>query len=236
MNLTLTSAVHPPMDPNRSAIIEATVDVYIDDPANVTPQAVCERAGLSVAVFDSHFSSVNDVIRAWYPHAVDVVAVQASGIPEFDSLSLQDRLGTFCFMLLDVMEARLPFVTATYRHQAAPFGSEFQRRLRETLQTILRAPNVPGVNYLVVDTDVTRFIIAESIVQVIQTWLHDDTPDRARATALIDRVLSLLAEIMTNRVPEKAVDLVRYVVEAGYLPLDRLPLIGDIFQNRGSEE
>jgi hypothetical protein len=89
---------------------------------------------------------------------------------------------------------------------------------------------VPGINYVVVDTDVTRFVIAESIVQMIGTWLKDESSDRARATALIDRVLALLSEIMTNRVPERAVDLVRYAVEAGYLPLDRLPLIGDMFE------
>jgi hypothetical protein len=139
-------------------------------------------------------------------------------------------------MLLDVMESRLPFVKATYRHQAAPFGSSFQSRLRETLRSVLHAPNVPGVNYLVVDTDVARFVIAESIVQMTHSWLDDESPDRARTTALIDRVLALLSEIATNRVPEKAVDLVKYAVEAGYLPLDRLPLIGDMFKSQAAEE
>jgi AcrR family transcriptional regulator len=224
------------MDPHRSAIIEATVDAYVDDPTNVTPEAVCERLGVSRGVFDSHFISVNDVIRAWYPNAVDIVSRQTQEIPDFGSLPLQDRLGTFCFMLIDVVESRLPFVTATFRYQASPFGSSFQRRLREALQTILQAPNVPGVNYLVVDSDVTRFVVAESIVQMIQSWLHDESPDRARATALIDRILALLSEIMINRVPEKAADLIKYAVEAGYLPVDRLPLIGDMFKSQDTDE
>ena len=218
------------MDITRTAIIETTVDAYIDDPTNLTPEAICERAGVERAAFDLHFDNVNEVIRAWYPYAVTGVADQVAGIPDFDALPLQDRLGTFCFMLLDVLESRLPFVQATFEHQAARFGSQFHHSLREVLKTVLLAPNVPGINYVVVDTDVTRFVIAESVVQMIGTWLKDESNDRARATALIDRVLALLSEIMTNRVPERAVDLVRYAVEAGYLPLDRLPLIGDMFE------
>ncbi len=219
----------------RRNIIEAAVDLYIDDPTHLTPEAVCQRAGVDREAFDRHFESVNDAIGAWYPLAVDRVVEQSAGIPELDNLPLQDRLGTFCFMLLDQFEPRLEFVRPTFRYHAACLNSPFHHRLREALRTELSASDVPGVNYFVLDTDATRFVIAESIMQMISVWLEDESADRERATALIDRILALLSAIMTNGVPQKMVDLVRYSVEAGYLPLDRLPFIGDLFKPPESE-
>ena len=211
-------------------IVETVVDMYVDDPTNLTPDAVCGRAGVDRGDFDRQFDDVNDAIGAWYAIAIDNVLEQAGAVGDFDSLSLQDRLGTFCFLLLDQLEDRLVFARSTYRHHAACFSCPFHRRLRGALSRVLSGPDVPGVNYLLVDTDAARFVVAESIVQMIHIWLHDESPDRERATALIDRVLALVAEIMTNRVPDKTADLVRYAVEAGYLPLDRLPVIGDMFE------
>ena len=224
------SPVEAPMDTTRTAIIEATVDAYVEDPEHLAPEAVCARAGVDPALFERHFSDINDVIRAWYPYAVDLVTDESAAIPELANLPLQDRLGTFCFMLLDVLESRTEFVKATFLFQAAGFCTPFHRRLREGLKSVLRAVDIPGVNYFVVDSDATRFAIAESIVQMIGVWLKDESPDRARATALIDLILALHAEIMTNRIPERALDLFRYAMEAGYLPLDRLPLVGTLFR------
>lgn len=223
------------MPSNRTRLIEAVADLYVDDPTHLTPDAVCERAGVDRLVFDRHFDSVNDAIRAWYPLVVNRVVQEAADIPDLDTMPLQDRLGTFCFMLLDQLETRLDFVRATFRYHAARWSSPFHHRLRKALETELLAADVPGVNYVVVDTDATRFVIAESIVQMIQVWLDDESAEGERATALIDRVLALTAEIITNRVPQKTVDLVRYAVEAGYLPLDRLPFIGDLFKTSASE-
>lgn len=218
------------MDETRRTIIEVTVDTYIDDPDHLTPEAVCHRAGVDREAFGECYRDVNEVIRDWYPYALHLVGEQLAGLPDYETLPLQDRLGTFCFMLLDVLESRLPFVQATFRHQAAGFGTPFHDRLQESLGQVLKAPNLPGVNTLLVDTGAARFVLAESVVQMIGAWLRDDSDDRARATALIDRILALLSEILTNRVPEKAIDLFRYAVEAGYLPLDRLPLVGELFR------
>ncbi|MBT8399600.1 MAG: TetR/AcrR family transcriptional regulator [Rhodothermia bacterium] len=228
--------VHASVPTDWTILIEAVADLYVEDPTHLTPETVCQRAGVDRDVFDHHFGSVNDAIRAWYPLAVDRVVEQMAEIPDLDRLPLQDRLGTFCFMLLDLLETRLDFVRPTYRYHAAGCGSPFHHRLRDALKVELSAADVPGVNYVVVDTEAARFVIAESIVQMIGVWLEDESPDRERATALIDRVLALLAEIMTNRVPQKTVDLVRYAVEAGYLPLDRVPFIGDLFRESKAED
>lgn len=228
-------AVHRSMLSEYEKIVEAVVDLYVEDPSHLTPGTVCELAGVDQKVFDHHFDSVNDAIKAWYPLAVDRVVEQMTGVPDIDTLSLQDRLGTFCFMLLDQLESRMDFVRPTFRYHAACFSAPLHGRLREALKNELSAPDVPGVNYVVLDTDASRFVIAESIVQMISVWLEDESADRERATALIDRVLALVATIATNPIPQKTVDLIRYAVEAGYLPLDRLPFVRDLFKTADSE-
>ena len=100
----------------------------------------------------------------------------------------------------------------------------------------MHAVDVPGVNRMVSDTAPVRFVVAEIIVQLLSTSLADESDGRERSAALADRTLAWAASVLTSPVPGKSVDLVRYAVEAGYLPLNRIPGLSDIFAGPSTEE
>jgi hypothetical protein len=223
------------MDDERVRIVQALADLYVSSAGQVSGEDLCERAGIDADTFEKAFDGIDAAVAAWYRMAADQTMSLASAIPDFDSLPLQERVGAFCFVLLDVLEADAEFVSATFRSHAYAFGTPFQRAIREHLAVVLDARDVPVVNAVVVDTDAVRFLVSESIVQMVGQWIQDGSKDRARSTALIDKVLALTAELLANRLPERIVDLARYLVEAGYWPLDRVPVIGEWFRTDASE-
>lgn len=143
-----------------------------------------------------------------------------------------DRLTAFHFMLLDAWEAE-GLSGTDFNREASGFFSPYHEALREALAHVAVAPDVPGVNRFVADTSAVRFVTAEIMVQLLSTALADTSEGRERSAALADRALAWVASLFTSPVPGRTVDLVRYAVEAGYLPLDRIPGISDWFRPAG---
>ena len=93
--------------------------------------------------------------------------------------------------------------------------------VREVLVRITDAPDIPGINRLTVDSSVARYVLAESVIQLVGASLRDATDDRQKSAALIDRTVALLAEVSTNRIPQRLIDLAKYSYEAGYFSFRR---------------
>lgn len=171
-----------------------------------------------------------------FPATVEDALEQLRQIPEAKTFPVSERLTAFFFMLLDSMDALdddAAILGKTFNKQASGFTSAFHEALRHALTEVTEAQDVPGVNRIVADTAPARFVVAEMLVQLLSTSLHDDSEDRLRSAALADKMLAYAASVLSSPVPQKAVDVVRYAVEAGYLPVDRIPIVSDWF---GSDE
>jgi hypothetical protein len=142
----------------------------------------------------------------------------AADVPDYSRFTLQERLGTFIFILLDVLEQHESFVRSAFPSALSGPLNPFEGAVRGTLGEILDAGDIPTVNRIVVASTASRTVAAGGIVWLIRAWLSDDSEDRQRSTALIDRAVALMAAMMTNPVPQRGVDLLRYGIEAGYLP------------------
>lgn len=170
-----------------------------------------------------------------YKDIVDASFASLTGVPDAASWPVSERLTAFFFMMLDALEGA-EVNASTFNREASGFGSPFQEALRARLLDVMHAVDVPGVNRVVTDTAPVRFIVAEILVQLLSTALSDDSDGRERSAALADRTLAWAASFLTSPVPGKSVDLVRYAVEAGYLPLNRIPGLSDLFAGSSTEE
>jgi hypothetical protein len=189
-----------------------------------------------------------------FSDAVSSALTQFRQIPEVDTWPVSERIAAFFFMVLDGVESLARTAAAEevsdsatsrgtigdpdhgaadalFNRTATGFRSAFQESLREALIEIIRAPDVPVVNRLVTDSAPVRFVVAELLVQLISTSLKDDSEDNERSAAFADKVIAFAASVISNPVPQKAVDVVRYAVEVGYLPLNRIPVIADWFKS-----
>ncbi len=133
-----------------------------------------------------------------------------------DAWPVQERLAAFCFMVLDGLE-EAGVDAAAFNRDASGFGSTFHEALRHELAAVLDAVDVPGVNRFVTDSVPARFVVAEVLVQLLSTSLADTSEGRQRSAALADKTVAWAASLVTNPIPAKTVDVVRYAMEAGYL-------------------
>lgn len=172
-----------------------------------------------------------------FAQAVADALAQLASVPGSDVWPLSERLSAFHFMLLDAVEVVAldiePDAPArAFRREASGFFSPFHEALRDALPAVGRASDVSGVNRWVADLPPNRLVVTEIMVQLVQAALEDDSEEGQRSAALADRVLTLLASVGATPIPQKLVDVIRYAIEAGYLPVDKLPWVGEWFARK----
>ncbi|MGB1374261.1 MAG: hypothetical protein ACPG8N_00880 [Rhodothermales bacterium] len=172
---------------------------------------------------------------AQYAGAVAEAQQQLEHIPDAANWPLSERLGAFFFILLDAVEEcatkeDVDHPAGAFRRSAAGWFSPFQESLREALPSVGVSKDVSGVNRWLAEFAPNRVVMAEVMVQLIEASLEDETDDRQRSAALADRVLTVLTGLWSTPIPSQVVDVIRYSIEAGYLPVDKLPLIRSWFE------
>lgn len=178
---------------------------------------------------------------AHYAGAVAEAQQQLELIPDAANWPLSERLGAFFFLLLDAVEDRAVVDDAdhpagAFRRSASGWFSPFQESLRDALPSIGVSNDVSGVNRWLAEFAPNRAVVAEVLVQLVQASLEDETEDRQRSAALADRVVAVLASVWSTPIPSQVVDVIRYGIEAGYLPLDKLPVIRSWFEEEDPTE
>jgi hypothetical protein len=192
---------------------------------------VCALAGVSQQDLYQEFGTFRELVSAWFAERAFEAGVAASELPDAATAGFAERLEAFCFVLLDVLDQYPGVTDRIFRKYATGFFGRFRDATMEVLTRVADAPDVPGVNRLVVATSVGRYVLAEAVIRLIDASLTDDSVDRQKSAALIDRTVALVAEVSTDRVPQQLIELARYGYESGYLSLRRIPLFGSFFGN-----
>ena len=189
--------------------------------ADLTAERVCSVAGVPQTELQIQFGSLRGLVESWFAERVYEAGVAASELPGAADSGFAERLEAFCFVLLDVLDEFPGIGPKVFSRYAAGFVGRFRDAVRDVLVRVTDAPDVPGVNRLAVDTSVARYLLSEAVIQLVDASLRDTTADRQKSAALIDRAVALVAEITTDRVAQRLVDLAKYSYEAGYLSLRR---------------
>ncbi|NNE34639.1 MAG: hypothetical protein HKN13_05360 [Rhodothermales bacterium] len=219
------------MEEIDARILRATLELFADpdraDSAFITAEEICEQAKVDQSDFLDRFQGAGQVLSLSYFLLLDQAESEVRSLPGFELLALEERLASYVFVLLDVFEQNRAFVNRTFDERAAGLFSPFQQGLREALSNLFQATDVSSTNRILFDNAPVRLALSESIVQVVNKWVEDDSENRERSTALVDRVVALWAELLTTGIPDRSVELFRYAVESGYLPIDQLPIVKD---------
>ena len=200
---------------------EAATPADHEPMAGLTTERVCAVAGLPKSELEAQFGSLRGLVESWFAERVFEAGIAASELPGAAEAGFAERLEAFCFVLLDVLDEFPGIGPRVFSAYAAGFVGKFRDAVSVVLVRITSAPDVPGVNRLTVNTSVTRYVLSEAVIQLVEASLRDTTADRQKSAALIDRAVALVAEISTNRIAQRLVDLAKYSYEAGYLSLRR---------------
>ncbi len=186
---------------------------------------MCAEAGVSKAVFLVHFDRPADLYPAFYDLAVDQYRMLSAATDGYESFTFEERLASFYYILLDALAEHRAFVQRTF-DSPVRYDSSFRAELRSELRTLLTDETIPQSNQLVTGIWPVHEVLVEVTYALLRHWISDDTDDQAATTALVDKLVAFIAELVTFRGVSRGVDLAWHLVQNDALGLRRLPLVG----------
>ena len=222
----------PTVDPDTFAeqkpLVEAAVAVFQSDDTPLTREAIIAQSGLDAATFDRHFDGPAAALTAFYDLLVPQYRLITASTEGFDAFSLEERLAAFHFILLDGLGEQRAFVQATFDSVVCR-QSSFRSDVRAMHRELFTSADVPNTNQFVTGLWPVHEVMTEITFALVRSWICDDSPDQETTTALVDKLVAFVAELVTFGGVQRGVDLAWYVVQADLLGLKRLPLIGRWF-------
>jgi len=193
---------------------------------------VCAEAGVEAAVFEEHFETVDELYPAFYTLTLEQYRMLAGATTGYEEFSFEERLASFYYILLDALGEQRAFVQETFDTQVR-YRSSFRAEVRGTLRDLLTdADVVPNTNQLVTGLWPVHEVLTEVTFAVIRHWIHDETEDQEATTALVDKLVAFVAELVTFGGVSRGVDLAWYIVQNDSLGLGRLPVVGRLFSRK----
>jgi AcrR family transcriptional regulator len=219
----------------RKQLVEAALQLEPRAVATPTVSAICAEAGVDDAVFEKHFETREAVFPAFYDLAVEQYRLLTNATQGYDDFTFEERLASFYYILLDTLGEQRVFVQATFDTRIR-YNSTFRTEVRAALRTLLTNDRVPYTNQLVTGTWPVQEVLTEVTFAIIRHWIKDDTDDQAATTALVDKLVAFIAELVTFRGVSTGVELAWHVAQHDALGLRRLPVIGWLLpqQNHGA--
>ena len=180
---------------------------------------------MSESVFDAHFDDPAALLPAYYNLVVDQYLLLTGATTDYDDFTFEERLASFYYIVLDTLGEQRAFVQATFDSQIR-YASSFRADIRATLRTLLTDDRIPQTNQLVTGLWPVQEVLTEVTYAIIRHWIGDDTEDQAATTALVDKLVAFIAELVTFRGVSTGVELAWHIVQHDALGLRRLPVVG----------
>ncbi|MFB6097845.1 MAG: hypothetical protein ABEK84_01770 [Salinibacter sp.] len=180
-------------------------------------------------MFDEHFDTVDELRPAFYDLTLTQYRMLTEATTGYEDFSFEERLASFYYILLDALGEQRPFVQATFDTRIR-YQSSFRAEVRTTLRDLLTDEEVvPTPNQLVTGLWPVQEVLTEVTFAVVRHWIHDETADQEATTALVDKLVAFVAELVTFRGVSRGVDLAWHIVQHDSLGLGRLPIVGRFF-------
>ena len=215
---------------DQKQLVEAAIHLdAVDTP--LTVEAICTEAGVDVSVFHTHFDDPETLLPAYYDLVVDQYHLLTGATADYEDFTFEERLASFYYILLDTLGEQRAFVQATFDSQIR-YASSFRTDVRATLRALLTDERIPQTNQLVTGLWPVQEVLTEVTFAIIRHWIGDETEAQAATTALVDKLVAFVAELVTFRGVSTGVGLAWHIVQHDALGLRRLPVVGWLFPGR----
>ncbi|MFP4228306.1 MAG: hypothetical protein ACLFTE_05705 [Salinivenus sp.] len=192
----------------------------------LTHSRLANRAGLDRSVVEAHVENPDALLPAYYDLVVDQYRLLADATIDYEDFTFEERLASFFYILLDALGEQRAFVQDTFDTWVRR-RSSFRAEVRAELHGLLTDDDVvPAPNQLVTGLWPVQEVLTQVTVAVVRHWIADETDDQAATTALVDKLVSFVAELVTFGGVSSGLDLAKHLVQHDSLGLGRLPLIG----------
>jgi AcrR family transcriptional regulator len=216
----------------QKQLVEAAIRLDDGPDASLTVSEVCAEAGVDEATFEEHFETVEELQPAFYDLTLVQHRMLAEATTGYEEFSFEERLASFFYILLDALGEQREFIQDTFDTRVR-YRSAFRAEVRATLRDLLTNEDlVPSPNQLVTGLWPVHEVLTEGTFAIIRHWIRDETADQEATTALIDKLVAFVAELVTFGGVSRGADLAWHLVQHDALGLGRLPVVGRFFSRR----
>lgn len=181
--------------------------------------------------FHTYFDTPDELLPAFYDLVVDQYHLLTAATEGYDDFTFEEQLASFYYILLDTLGEQRAFVQDTFDSDVR-YASSFRADVRQALRTLFTDDRIPQTNQLVTGFWPVQVVLTEVTFAVIRHWITDDTENQAATTALVDKLVAFVAELVTFRGVSTGVELAWHVVQHDALGVRRLPILGWLFPRR----
>ena len=183
------------------------------------------------ALYHTYFDYADQILPSFYDLAVDQYRLLSSATDGYEDFTFEERLASFYYILLDTLGEHRAFVQDTFDSRIR-YDSSFRGEVRTALRELLSDDRIPQSNRLVTGLWPVHEVLTEVTFAIIRHWISDQTNNQAATTALVDKLVAFIAELVTFRGVSRGVDLAWHIVQNDALGLRRLPLLGRLFSQQ----
>jgi len=215
-------------------IVKAAIGIYLKNKADFNEKNIATRMKLNEKQFTSFFKNKNEVLQYFY---VDAMLQYREMVPEiegFENATLEEKISNFIYMMFDIFQPYRKFVEKTFdalilmRVTASPFQKEVENIFKEISDSDY---SVSALVKPVVSNPLTFDIFSRQYFLLIKFWLSDHSENHENTIALVDKSVSLFTEVIQTRIPDKALELFKYVV-VDKIGKIKIPFIGNFLNDK----
>jgi AcrR family transcriptional regulator len=215
----------------QKQLVEAALRLEPSPSDAPSVDAVCTEAGVDEETFYTHFDAPAELYPAFYDLVIDQYHLLTAATEGYEEFTVEERLASFFYIVLDALAEQRAFVQETF-DTSVRYNSTLRADVRTALRDLLTDDRIPQPNRLVTGVWPVHEVLTEVTFAVIRHWTSDETENQAATTALVDKLVAFVAELVTFRGVSRGVDLVWHIVQNDALGLRRLPLLGRLFSER----
>lgn len=188
-------------------------------------------SGVPVSEMFKLFPTKRSMLDFWYTSLILRYRAMCQELPEFQELTLSEKLSNFMLSVTDMLGEELEFASQSFdpivfKNQSwHPFKKETAALLKETIEG---HDGVSQSARVFLWDEIFEFLAVE-FLHVIKFALRDKSPQKEKTVALVDKFSNFISEILCNRIIDSGLDLLRFFWQEGIIKVDvYVPFVGRI--------
>lgn len=192
----------------RIDLSEKAADLWLVD-ERFSLAELADRQGITLGELLLEFDSRRELLTHYFDSRWTLFRTLKSQVPDYASYTAQERLANLLYSLLDLMSPQKTFVIRAFGR----YGNtdSFRREFRSEIREAFESPELSNAARLVLSGPFYE-AVWWAFMGLLDYWGRDRSKGGEDTAALIDKSVALLAELLTNGVADKALDLGRFLL------------------------
>ncbi len=225
---------------NRKIEIALTAATIYEEQKKFTIPELIETTGLTASEIFDLFPSKKAIREYYFTSLVYQYWAMISEIDGFEEYRVSEKFSNFIYTLFDMMDEYPSFVAHHFNRSVLKKGgsSDFHKEVKELFRDFMNSDSEVAVSAAFLMKDLFYSLLTTQYLYLVKFWVTDESDGKERTLALVDKLTSLLEEIVYNKTFDKSFDLIKYLFGPAGIG-DDIPIVGgfisDLFKDKKEE-